>query len=206
METEEFSTHLEKKLDDVSKLRPEEIPLAIEILNNSFDLMHLKLSGVIPTGKKEGERVKTRFFRDETQVIAIRSASGTLKGVCLVQYQGTRAVIGPLAVDSSMMGKFSSFDLIREFVLKNDPHSKVEVFETVTFSHSPLHASLHWKSFEPLLPCFFLTKSLRKHISIDSENEGGSRVLKFSEMDQINVKHFSENFREVSIIQRKCFK
>ena len=158
----------------LSSLNKDEIPQAIKLLNNSFRLIFFKLLRKAPWGKGEGDRVKKRFFRKDTTTIALRDENNNLRGVCLIQRDLNEIIVGPAAVDFRLKNPASFFKKVEHYLSKQLTEDLL--VNSVTFPHSPLHMASHLKSFEPLFPCAFLSKPLKKNIVSNSN----SKVILYS--------------------------
>lgn len=156
------------------------------ILDAAFADMHRALFGRTPPGRPEGLRVRSRFDRPDTLSVAIRDARDQLRGVCLVQVSGTYAVVGPLAVHPTHDQAGQTFQQVTRFLLAQTSATPIEIADTVTFPHSPLHLKGHWQAFDPLFPAPFLVRRLgRSRAAGPNTRNAGFQVARYGLLPEL---------------------
>jgi hypothetical protein len=162
----------------VEFMRENEIPAFVDLTNSAFASAFNRLLRGAPPGRPVGERVRSRFYRPETDILVLRDLEGRLCAALPLQRCGSRAVPGPLAIAPHWQEPWQSeiAPTLVEALLRRAVEVECAAIDSVTFPHSAAHFALYWRYGMPVFQVLLMMRPLRPV----ADAEGPHGLVRFS--------------------------
>jgi predicted N-acetyltransferase YhbS len=160
-----------------------DLPESIAILNDTFRAVFLELTGAVPPGRSEGERLASRFYHPSVSGLVMRNEAGELVGAGFMQIYGSRSVGGPIGVRADLRASGLGMPLVRKLV-ELSAAAGCRVCDGCTFGGSPAHFMFHWKrGADPGFPALFFMRPLHAGPPSPRVDTAGLVVERYSAAD-----------------------